>query len=175
MPAALSLSGAVRGDGAAADRPRQAITVWIVEDQADQVRAAQQNVAAFTRRTGIDVRLVPVGDEEFPRLIERARADGRLNVAQLPVASVHPCRAPLSRWAPLSRFYTRASILSLGEGVRSFERWGLAHGEGALMGALRGWPPISRALASAIGGRRAPGAAARAAQAAVERARATTR
>jgi multiple sugar transport system substrate-binding protein len=83
-------------------------------------------------------------------------------------------RSGVERRAPLERFYTRASIDSLGEGVRSFQRWGFAQGEGALLGALRGPQPISRAVAAAIEGSRAPATAAQDAQAAVERLRGST-
>jgi len=58
----------------------------------------------------------------------------------------------VERRAPLARFYGQASIDALGDGVRSFHRWGFQQGEGALMGALRTQEPITRPIALAIGG-----------------------
>jgi multiple sugar transport system substrate-binding protein len=79
------------------------------------------------------------------------------------------------RKAPLQRFYGRASIDALGDGVRSFQRWGFQQGEAALMGALRTREPITRPLARAISGAIDPPTAARRAQVEVEAVKAGTR
>jgi multiple sugar transport system substrate-binding protein len=55
--------------------------------------------------------------------------------------------------APLSQLYSEESIASLGEGVESFQRWGFAEGQGALMGALGGEQPVANAVADVIGGK----------------------
>jgi multiple sugar transport system substrate-binding protein len=55
--------------------------------------------------------------------------------------------------APLSKFYSKESIASLGEGVQSFQRWGFAQGQGALVGALSGEQPIATAVNEVIGGK----------------------
>ncbi len=55
--------------------------------------------------------------------------------------------------APLSDFYSDASIASLGEGVQNFQRWGFAQGQGALMGALSGEQPVANAVSEVIGGK----------------------
>ena len=81
----------------------------------------------------------------------------------------------VERKAPLRRFYSRRSIASLGDGVRSFTRWGFPQNQAALMGALRGPQPVTRALAAAIRGDLGPVAAARRAQARVERIAASIR
>jgi multiple sugar transport system substrate-binding protein len=78
-------------------------------------------------------------------------------------------RSGVERKAPLRRFYSAASIESLGEGVRSFRRWGFEQGQAALLGALRGPQPVTKALAAAIGGRIDAAEAARRAQAAVQK------
>jgi multiple sugar transport system substrate-binding protein len=75
----------------------------------------------------------------------------------------------VDRKAPLSEFYSRASIDSLGEGARNFQRWGFEQGGAALVGAMRESEPVAGALASAISGGGSGAAAAREAQAAVER------
>jgi multiple sugar transport system substrate-binding protein len=54
--------------------------------------------------------------------------------------------------APLSEFYSEDSIASLGEGVDTFQRWGFAQGQGALMGAFGGEQPVANAVADVIGG-----------------------
>jgi multiple sugar transport system substrate-binding protein len=84
-------------------------------------------------------------------------------------------RSGVERKAPLQRFYGQASIDSLGDGVRSFQRWGFQQGEAALMGALRNQEPITRPLALAIVGAIDPPTAARQAQLEVEAVRAGTR
>ena len=69
--------------------------------------------------------------------------------------------------APLSDFYSQESIDSLKAGVESFQRWGFAQGQGALVGALSGEQPLPAAVNSVIGGTD-PAEAAKQAQATVE-------
>jgi len=73
----------------------------------------------------------------------------------------------VDRKAPLSSYYSEASLESLREGVQSFKRWGFAQGQGALVGALGGEQPIANAVADVIGGKD-PAEAAKEAQATVE-------
>jgi multiple sugar transport system substrate-binding protein len=75
----------------------------------------------------------------------------------------------VERKAPLTRFYAERSIASLGDGARNFQRWGFEQGGAALVGAMRESEPVAGALASAISGGGSGAAAAREAQAAVER------
>jgi multiple sugar transport system substrate-binding protein len=70
----------------------------------------------------------------------------------------------VDRREPLSRFYSEASIASLGDGVRNFRRWAFEDGEAALLGALSGPQPVTKALAAAIRGEITPAQAARRAQ-----------
>jgi multiple sugar transport system substrate-binding protein len=81
----------------------------------------------------------------------------------------------VERKAPLRRFYGQASIDRLGDGVRSFQRWGFPQGEAPLIGALRNQEPITRPLALAITGAIDADTAARQAQLEVEAVRARTR
>jgi multiple sugar transport system substrate-binding protein len=74
----------------------------------------------------------------------------------------------VDRKAPLSEFYSRASIDSLGDGARNFQRWGFEQGGAALVGAMRGPEPVAEAVASAIAEGASGARAAREAQAAVE-------
>jgi multiple sugar transport system substrate-binding protein len=75
----------------------------------------------------------------------------------------------VERKAPLDRFYSKASIDSLGAGVRSLQRWGFEQGRAALVGALREDEPVAGALAAEIHDGTSAGQAAAQAQAAVER------
>jgi ABC-type glycerol-3-phosphate transport system substrate-binding protein len=80
----------------------------------------------------------------------------------------------VERKAPLQRFYGAESIAALGDGVRSFRRWGFEQGEAPLMGALRNQEPITRPLALAIVGTIDPLTAARQAQLEVEAVKASS-
>jgi ABC-type glycerol-3-phosphate transport system substrate-binding protein len=72
------------------DPATQRITVWSLEYQPDRLRATKANLAAFTRATQIGVDLVPIGDDELPARMARARSTGNLpDVAQLPLDSLH--------------------------------------------------------------------------------------
>jgi multiple sugar transport system substrate-binding protein len=79
----------------------------------------------------------------------------------------------VERKAPLRRFYSEASVRSLGDGVQSFQRWGFEQGQAVLVGALDGPRPISKAISAAIAGRMDAGRAAAQAQAAVEKIKAS--
>jgi multiple sugar transport system substrate-binding protein len=66
------------------------ITVWILENQPDRVRATRADIADFTRRSGVAIKLVVIGDGELPAMIGRAEQARTLpDVAQLGMASVH--------------------------------------------------------------------------------------
>jgi multiple sugar transport system substrate-binding protein len=78
-------------------------------------------------------------------------------------------RIGVDRKAPLSAFYSQASIDSLGAGVRSFRRWGFEQGQGALVGALRDEEPVATALSGAIHAGLRPDDAAAEAERAVSR------
>ena len=69
--------------------------------------------------------------------------------------------------APLSKYYDKASIASLGEGIEQFTRWAFPQGQGALLGALSGDQPVAKAVAAAVNGTD-PAQAAKQAQSAVE-------
>jgi len=73
----------------------------------------------------------------------------------------------VDRLAPLSDYYSPASITSLGDGAQRFERWGFAEGQGALVGALSRDQPVAKGVADVVAGKD-PAAAAREVQAAVE-------
>jgi multiple sugar transport system substrate-binding protein len=131
--------------------------------------------------------------EAAGRFVEYMLSDGYLGWLSLSPQGKYPVRtgdaADLERYAtawarlhsgverkaPLRRFYGQASIDRLGDGVRSFQRWGFQQGEAALMGALRNQEPITRPLALAITGTIDVATAARQAEVEVEAVRARTR
>ena len=96
LAAWLALAGAVLllaacgGGGGEEPGPKAAISVWILEDQPERVRATRANVARFTKTTGIEVRVVPVGEDDLARRVSRALDEGRMpDVMQLPMDAVH--------------------------------------------------------------------------------------
>jgi multiple sugar transport system substrate-binding protein len=93
---------------------------------------------------------------------------GPLNDPERYVTAWARLRSGVDRKAPLDRFYSPASIASLGEGVRSFQRWGFEEGRAALVGALRADEPVASALADEIRAGTGAGQASAAAQRAVE-------
>jgi multiple sugar transport system substrate-binding protein len=95
---------------------------------------------------------VRLGDKSDPKRFEEAWAD---------------LDSGVDRKAPLTKFYSQESIDSLGEGVESFERWGFAQGQGALIGAMSGEQPIANTVADVIGGKD-PAEAAAEAQSTIE-------
>jgi multiple sugar transport system substrate-binding protein len=74
----------------------------------------------------------------------------------------------VDRKAPLSRFYSQASLASVGEGARSFRRWGFEQGEASLIGALAGPQPVAKALVTTVRGPATPAQAALQAKTTVE-------
>jgi multiple sugar transport system substrate-binding protein len=64
--------------------------VWSLEQQPDRLAKAQSDADAFTKQTGIKVKLVGVNEDQFPQLITAASAAGTLPdiVGALPLAAV---------------------------------------------------------------------------------------
>ncbi|SIR79085.1 ABC transporter substrate-binding protein [Micromonospora avicenniae] len=77
---ALALAGATLlacGDDEPGSDDKK-ITVWSLEDVADRVTATRAIIADFTARTGIQVELVTVNEDQFPSLIASSAAAGEL-------------------------------------------------------------------------------------------------
>ena len=68
----------------------QSLTVWTIEDVADRVEATRKLARDFTTRTGIQVNLVPVAEDQFDQLITASAAADELPdvVAALALSSV---------------------------------------------------------------------------------------
>jgi multiple sugar transport system substrate-binding protein len=99
LPAALAAGAAVvaiaacgggRSTTTDAERTNQTISVWILENEPARVQATKADLATFTKRTGIHVRLRALGDDDLAAAVTSAKADRTLpDVLQLPLASVH--------------------------------------------------------------------------------------
>lgn len=73
---AASLAGCGGDDGGGGDG--DSLTVWIQEDLPDRVQATQKIVDAFSEDAGVDVKLVPVAEDQFQQLLTSSAAAGDL-------------------------------------------------------------------------------------------------
>jgi multiple sugar transport system substrate-binding protein len=66
------------------------LTVWIEEDLPDRVAATQDIVDAFTKKTGIKVKLVAVAEDQFNQILTSNAAAGKLPdvIGGLPLGQV---------------------------------------------------------------------------------------
>jgi multiple sugar transport system substrate-binding protein len=66
------------------------LTVWILENQPDRLRATRENAARFAEAEGFAVEVAGVGDDELAQRVSEAARAGRLpDAIQLPMASAH--------------------------------------------------------------------------------------
>ncbi|NNM48078.1 ABC transporter substrate-binding protein [Knoellia koreensis] len=81
--------------GSTARNAGPGITVWIVEDLPDRVKATQAIVDDFTKASGIPVELVPVAEDQFNQLLISSAAAGDLPdvVGGVPLAQVRSMSA----------------------------------------------------------------------------------
>jgi multiple sugar transport system substrate-binding protein len=56
----------------------KSITVWSLENQPDRVATTKTIAAAFTKKTGIQVKLVPIDEAQIPQLTASAAISGKL-------------------------------------------------------------------------------------------------
>jgi multiple sugar transport system substrate-binding protein len=77
---ALASSLAACGGGSSDDSSSSGdpLTVWIEEDLPDRVAATQDIVDAFTKATGVKVKLVAVAEDQFNQLLTSNAAAGKL-------------------------------------------------------------------------------------------------
>ncbi|HEY4152533.1 MAG TPA: extracellular solute-binding protein [Pseudolysinimonas sp.] len=78
------------GTPTTSDSQPKTLTVWSLEEQPDRLAKAQADADAFTKKTGIKVKLVGVNEDQFPQLITAAAAANTLPdvVGALPLAAV---------------------------------------------------------------------------------------
>jgi multiple sugar transport system substrate-binding protein len=75
---ALTISACSSDEGGGSGGDDNSITVWIQEDLPDRVAATQAIVDDFTAESGIDVKLVPVAEDQFNQLLTSSAAAGEL-------------------------------------------------------------------------------------------------
>jgi multiple sugar transport system substrate-binding protein len=76
--AATALLAGCSAGGNDAQSTAKTITVWSLENQPDRVAATQKIAAAFTSKTGIKVKLVPVDEGQLAQLSASAAISGKL-------------------------------------------------------------------------------------------------
>jgi multiple sugar transport system substrate-binding protein len=84
------LAACSSGTPTSSDNASKTLTVWSLEEQPDRLAKAQADADAFTKQTGIKVKLVGVNEDQFPQLITAAAAANTLPdaVGALPLAAV---------------------------------------------------------------------------------------
>jgi multiple sugar transport system substrate-binding protein len=164
-PAFLAKNSGLIGPIAGKGEPSQFGSVSTFNISVDAKKAAAQKLVEFMMTDGYTrwIGLSPQG--KFPVRSGDATDPQRFVKAWAKLDS------GVDRTAPLSDFYSKDSIDSLREGVQSFQRWGFAQGQGALVGALSGEQPVAKAVAAVIGGKD-PAQAAKDAQGQIEEIRA---
>jgi multiple sugar transport system substrate-binding protein len=160
-PAFLAKNSGLIGPIAGKGEPSQFGSVSTFNISVDAKKAAAQKLVEFMMTDGYTrwIGLSPQG--KFPVRSGDATDPQRFVKAWAKLDS------GVDRTAPLSDFYSKDSIDSLREGVQSFQRWGFAQGQGALVGALSGEQPVAKAVAAVIGGKD-PAQAAKDAQGQIE-------
>ncbi|MFP3822504.1 hypothetical protein SB658_27805, partial [Bacillus sp. SIMBA_008] len=73
---ALALTGCTSSGDEGGGDGGDGITFWLQEDLPDRVAATQEIVDAFTEKTGIDVELVSVAEDQFAQLLTSSAAAG---------------------------------------------------------------------------------------------------
>src|SRR3954447_9744549 len=86
--ASLAACGGGGGDGGSGASNK--LTVWIEEDLPDRVAATQDIVDAFTKKTGVKVKLVAVAEDQFNQILTSNAAAGKLPdvIGGLPLGQV---------------------------------------------------------------------------------------
>ena len=90
LPAGCGGSSPKQVDTREGQEPGKTLTVWILENQPERMRAARENLVAFTKRSGYEVELVGISDDELSeRMADVARTGSGPDVMQLPMAAAH--------------------------------------------------------------------------------------
>jgi multiple sugar transport system substrate-binding protein len=74
----LAAAGCGGGDDEGASGGDKSITFWTAEDTADRVAATQKIAATFQQKTGIQVKVVAIAEDQLPSQIQSASAGGTL-------------------------------------------------------------------------------------------------
>jgi multiple sugar transport system substrate-binding protein len=78
------------GDSGGSGSSSKRITVWTLENLPDRLKAQQDIAAAFTKESGVKVKLVGVAEDQYSQLLTSAAASGKLPdvIGALPLAGV---------------------------------------------------------------------------------------
>ena len=78
------------GSGGGGGKGGDSLTVWTIEDVADRVTAQKKMAEDFTKKTGINVKIVAVAEDQFDQAITSAAAADTLPdvVAALPLSAL---------------------------------------------------------------------------------------
>ena len=66
------------GSGGGSGGSSNGLTVWSLENQPDRFAATKKIAAAFTQKTGINVKVVAIDEQQFPQLIATAAESGKM-------------------------------------------------------------------------------------------------
>jgi multiple sugar transport system substrate-binding protein len=88
--ALVAAAGCRGGDGKGGGDGAKSIKVWTIEDVEDRVAAQKKMAADFTAKTGIQVEVVAVAEDQFDQLVTSAAAADNLPdvIAALPLSQV---------------------------------------------------------------------------------------
>jgi multiple sugar transport system substrate-binding protein len=75
---AAGVAGCGSGGGSGGSSSSKGITVWSLENQPDRFATTKQIAAGFTKKTGIQVKVVAIDEQQFPQLIATAAESGKL-------------------------------------------------------------------------------------------------
>ena len=78
LVAASGCGGGGNGGGGGGDSGDKSITFWTAEDVAERVAATQKIAAAFQQKTGIQVKVVAIAEDQLATQIQSASAGGSL-------------------------------------------------------------------------------------------------
>ena len=78
LGAALAACGDDGGDGGGGGGDGDSLTVWIIEDLPDRVRATEAIMADFTEASGVEVTMRAVAEDQFAQLLTSSAAAGDL-------------------------------------------------------------------------------------------------
>jgi multiple sugar transport system substrate-binding protein len=74
----LATAGCGGGGGGESGDGEQSITFWTAEDQADRVKKTQDIAARFQQKSGVQVKVVAIAEDQLPAQIQSASAGGTL-------------------------------------------------------------------------------------------------
>jgi multiple sugar transport system substrate-binding protein len=78
LAAVAGCGGGDDGDGGGGGGDAKQITVWTLENLPDRIAAQKKIAAAFTKKSGVEVKLVGIAEEQYSQLLTSSAASGKL-------------------------------------------------------------------------------------------------